>query len=212
MAYIWSLPLTDSFPHYTAYRVVVVLVFLATGQVIARPKLVTPTIYQHARSPANDHSCLGLGATTPPTTTRESARFRAGNKSRGSSTRQTPAGLTSGEDDHWLHDTGGRGGYTGRVKAWEQEEEGSQNEEQAREVQALLLYLKTFPVHDQIEGHWRVYLERFPKHALKFWCAYFILVVDRPRTKGSGTHVQTHDHEFGEGVNVAAGAMSPCQT
>ena len=35
-------------------------------QVIARPKLVTPTIYQRPKRLASDHDILGLGETSPP--------------------------------------------------------------------------------------------------------------------------------------------------
>ncbi|CAM9283930.1 unnamed protein product, partial [Ectocarpus fasciculatus] len=97
----------------------------------ARPKLATPTIYQHARSPANDHSSLGLGETTPPTTTR--AGFRAESRNRRSTTRQSDASWNVDGSGSWAQDGDrGAGGFSGRIQAWGKDE-GHQHDEQPRE-------------------------------------------------------------------------------
>lgn len=105
------------------------------SQVIARPKLATPTIYQHARSPANDHSSLGLGETTPPTTTR--AGFRAESRNRRSTTRQSDASWNADDSGSWAQDGDrGGGGFSGRIRAWGKDE-GHQHDEQARSCTSL---------------------------------------------------------------------------
>lgn len=97
------------------------------AQVIARPKLATPTIYQHSRSATNDHSSLGLGATTPPSTTRDVGKFRGKSSNYGTFAR------AGGDNEAWdQHDAAGRNGYTGNIHAWDGEEE-THHDEQVRE-------------------------------------------------------------------------------
>lgn len=82
---------------------------LADRQVIARPKLATPTIYQHGRSPANEHNELGLGATSRPGT-RDSLRT--------SSTRPPTCPTAPWSDGGSCRMSRG---YTGAIHAWEDE-------------------------------------------------------------------------------------------
>lgn len=90
-------------------------------QVIARPKLATPSIYQHSRGRANeDRSPDGLGRTTRSTTTSESIRPSS---TRGSTRATTPWSRGDGWQD---------GGYTGDVHAWDEEDHCDEEAVQAR--------------------------------------------------------------------------------